>query len=85
MPTATIDIDILSKVVEDAVHKALDDEIRVKLAQLILYSLPYVSDEEQAELEEKFGSVEELKKGEFINVTDRVAPTKHQLPFQAGG
>ena len=59
MPTATIDIKTLRKVVreevEDAVHKALDDEIRVKLAQLILRSLPYVSDEEQKEIEELFG------------------------------
>ncbi len=76
MPTATIDIKTLRKVVheevEDAVRKVLDDEIRVKLAQLILRSIPYVSDEEQAELEKKFGSLEELRKGEFIDVTDRV-------------
>ena len=77
MPTATIDIKTLRKVVreevEDAVHKALDDEIRVKLVQLILYSLPYISDEEQIELEKKFGSLKELKKGDFLDVTNRVA------------
>jgi len=51
MKTATIDIDELSKLVKKSVEEAFDR----KMMELRLQLLPYVSEEEQKEIEELYG------------------------------
>jgi len=51
MKTATVDIDELSKLVKESVEEAFDR----KMMELRLQLLPYVSEEEQKEIEELYG------------------------------
>ena len=54
---------------EKLIRKAIHEEFTLLRLQL----LPFVSDEEQADIEKRYGSAEKLREGEYIDVTDRVA------------
>ncbi len=51
MGTLTVDTDELRKMVNDMV----DEQFRLKMMELRLSLVPYVSDEEQREIEELYG------------------------------
>ena len=55
MPTATVEIDELRKIIRDEVRQAFREEFNPKLMELVLRSLPVISDEEQREIEELYG------------------------------
>ena len=46
---------IVHKTVQQAVHEAFDDEFRTLLHELAESRIPFVSKEEQAEIEKEFG------------------------------
>ncbi len=54
MPVA-VDEMKLSELIEKAVHKSVEEEFDRRFAELMLRLVPYVSDEEQKEIEEMFG------------------------------
>ncbi len=45
----------LSELIEKAVHKSVKEEFDLRFAELMLRLVPYVSDEEQKEIEKLFG------------------------------
>ena len=59
MSTVTLDVEklreIIRETVREAVNEAIDREFNGRFMELMLRSLPYVSDEEQREIEELYG------------------------------
>ncbi|WP_416666548.1 hypothetical protein [Egbenema bharatensis] len=63
-----MDENALKQLVKDSVREVLREE-RLKLCQVLL---PFVSDKEMQEIQEKLGSPSDYDKSEFVNMTDWV-------------
>jgi hypothetical protein len=58
----------LKELVKESLREVLKEE-RLRLCQVLI---PYVSDQEMQEIQEKLGSPSDYDKSEFINMTDWV-------------
>jgi hypothetical protein len=63
-----VEAEQLKQLVKESLREVLREE-RLKLCQVLI---PYVSDKEMQEIEEKLGSPNDYKDTEFLNMTDWV-------------
>ncbi len=70
MPGTVAERTILDEKITAEIKELIRKTIREEFALYWLKTLPPVSDEEQAELEQILGSREELDKGEYVDATE---------------
>ena len=62
----------LKEVVQQTVQETMNEVLRKEKFAFIFSQRPYVSDEEQADIEEHFGSPSDYDRSEFVDMTDWV-------------
>lgn len=66
--TNALDVQTLKALIKESLREVLREE-RLNLCQLLM---PYVSDEEQSEIEASLGSPDDYNKDEFMDLTNWV-------------
>lgn len=62
----------LKEVVQQTVQETMNEVLRKEKLAFIFSQMPCVSDEEQADIEEHFGSPSDYDRSEFVDMTDWV-------------